>query len=59
MKDNKNEFIGCTVENCKYHCNGSDYCARQGIEVGSCNCHAESSDNTYCQSFEAKNNYSY
>lgn len=51
---NKNNSIGCTVESCKYHCTGADYCTKNAIKVGSCNCNVNSVDATCCQSFEAK-----
>lgn len=54
MNDNKNNSIGCTVENCKYHCPSANYCSKTVIEVGACNCHPNSADGTCCQSFEAK-----
>ena len=57
MKNDKNDSIGCTVENCKYHCSGADYCSRKGIEVGACKCDPASCDSTFCQSFEAKETY--
>ncbi|MCI5947655.1 MAG: DUF1540 domain-containing protein [Oscillospiraceae bacterium] len=57
MKKNKNESIGCTVDTCKYHCTDSNCCSRNGIEVGACNCHADSSESTCCQSFEMKSTY--
>ena len=62
MKDNnngssKNNSIGCTVETCKYHCSGSNYCSRSGIEVGACKCDPHSCDSTFCQSFEVKETY--
>lgn len=53
--NNKNNSIGCTVESCKFHCNGADYCTKNVIEVGACNCDPKSVDATCCQSFEAKN----
>ncbi len=58
MNSDKNQCIECTVENCKYHLDSSDCCTRSGIEVGSCNCHAENCDNTFCRSFESKSNSS-
>lgn len=54
MNDSKNNCIGCTVDTCKYHCTGSNYCTKNEIKVGCCNCNAESKDSTCCQSFEAK-----
>ena len=54
MNDKKNNSIGCSVENCKYHCTGENYCTKNAINVGSCNCDPKSVDATCCQSFEAK-----
>lgn len=54
MSDKKNNNIGCTVENCKYHCNGDNYCSLNAINVGACNCNPKSVDGTCCQSFETK-----
>ncbi len=54
MNDKKNNSIGCTVENCKYHCSKENYCSKNAIEVGACNCKAKTTENTCCQSFEAK-----
>lgn len=54
MNEKKNNSIGCTVENCKYHCSGENYCTKNAISVGSCNCDPKSVDSTCCQSFEIK-----
>ncbi len=54
MNDKKNNSIGCTVESCKYHCNSENYCTKNAIKVGGCNCDPKSVDATCCQSFEAK-----
>lgn len=55
MNDKKNNSIGCSVDSCKYHCSSANYCTKNAIEVGNCNCNnAKSVDATCCQSFEAK-----
>lgn len=54
MNNKKNNSIGCTVENCKYHCAGENYCTKNAIMVGGCNCDPKSVDSTCCQSFENK-----
>lgn len=54
MSNCKNEHIACTVDTCKYHCTDSNCCTRSGIDVGACNCKAQTSDATCCRSFEAK-----
>lgn len=58
MKNCKNECINCSVETCKYHSDDKNCCTRNGIEVGSCgNCSAETSEKTFCQSFENKSGF--
>jgi len=52
--EKKNNAIGCTVDTCKYHCQDANYCSKNVIEVTACNSCAKTSDNTCCQSFEAK-----
>ena len=54
MNEMKNNSIGCTVSTCKYHCTKENYCTKNAIKVGSCNCDAKNADSTCCQSFEAK-----
>ncbi len=54
MNENKNNSIGCTVATCKYHCTNENYCTKNAIKVGACNCDAKNVDATCCQSFEAK-----
>ena len=54
MNEKKNNSIGCTVDTCKYHCQSANYCTKNVIEVGSCNCDAKTSDATCCQSFEMR-----
>ena len=34
MNENKNNSIGCTVSNCKYHCANENYCSKNVIKVG-------------------------
>ncbi len=54
MNEQKNTHIGCTVDTCRYHCTQENYCSKNAIEVGCCNCNAKTSDNTCCNSFEPK-----
>lgn len=54
MDKKKNSSISCTVENCKYHCPAENFCSKNAIKVGGCNCEPKSADSTCCQSFEAK-----
>ena len=56
MNENKNNSIGCTVENCKYHCPTENYCTKNAIMVGGCDCDPKTVDSTCCQSFEMKKN---
>jgi len=53
---NHNNAIGCSVSECRYHCNQDDYCTLSKIEVGkdsgetkACSC-----SETECSSFESK-----
>lgn len=54
MDKKMNNSIGCTVKNCKYHCKDANYCSKNVIEVGACNCSASTPEATCCQSFEAR-----
>ena len=54
MNEQKNNSIGCTVDSCVYHAKDANYCTKNAIEVGSCNCEAKSIDATCCQSFKVK-----
>lgn len=51
---NHNSSIGCTVKECKYHCNEDNYCTLNKIEVGKHSSEANSKECTDCNSFEAK-----
>ena len=47
-------YIKGEVSNCKYHCANENYCTKNVIKVGSCNCDPKNVDATCCQSFEMK-----
>lgn len=49
---NHNPSIGCTVNECKYHCKDDNYCTLQSIEVGKHEVHAKDVKCTDCNSFE-------
>ncbi|MBQ7015381.1 MAG: DUF1540 domain-containing protein [Firmicutes bacterium] len=52
--DTSNRAIGCTVTECKHHCQDDQYCTLQKIQVGKCKSCANTADNTECASFEKK-----
>lgn len=47
-----NDSIGCTVTECKYHCNDDNYCTLQQIEVTKHESVAKTPECTDCGSFE-------
>ena len=49
-----NSSIGCTVHECKYHCNEDNYCTLNKIEVVKHTAEASSTECTDCGSFEIK-----
>lgn len=51
---NHNDSIHCTVTECKFHCNGDDYCTLQKINVVKNNNMASSVECTDCASFQIK-----
>lgn len=48
----KNQSIGCTVQQCKYHDKGSDYCTLDQIMVGTHEMNPTVPECTDCNSFE-------
>ena len=48
----KNPSIGCTVEQCKYHCCSEDYCTLEQIMVGTHEADPKVPECTDCKSFE-------
>ena len=56
LNENKsgcNQGVQCSVEECKYNEDGN-YCVANVIKVDACCNNVQTSDNTKCQSFEAK-----
>lgn len=56
MKD-KNDSIGCSVDNCKYHCKEDNYCSKKNIKVDMCDNQPHTSDATCCRSFEEETSF--
>lgn len=48
-----NESIGCTVNECEYHCKREDYCTLNKIEVVKHQSTANSKEETDCGSFKS------
>ncbi|MDS1030805.1 DUF1540 domain-containing protein [Bacillota bacterium LX-D] len=51
---NKNENIGCTVTECKYHVDSANYCSLEQIKVVKNVSTADKVEQTDCGSFELK-----
>jgi len=51
----RNEAIACTVQPCKFHCQGADYCSLTHIRVGTHEKNPTVKECTDCQSFEYGN----
>lgn len=49
-----NSCISCSVNECKYHANSTDYCTLNKIHVGKCESNTCKCEDTECGSFEAK-----
>ena len=49
-----NKSIGCSVEQCKYHCNADNYCSLKSIMVGTHEPNPTVSECVDCESFEVK-----
>lgn len=47
-----NSSIGCTVTECKYHCNEDNYCTKEKIHVIKHSATAKTTECTDCGSFE-------
>lgn len=47
-----NESIKCTVQQCKNHCQGSDYCSLDCITIGTHETNPTVSECTDCKSFK-------
>ena len=48
----KNASIKCTVEQCKYHCKGGNYCSLDCITVGTHELNPTKQECTDCTSFK-------
>ena len=52
--DKHNTSIGCSVDECSYHCKNDNYCTLNQIEVGKdCNLTAKTPSVTQCSSFKS------
>ena len=49
-----NESIGCTVQQCKYHCPDQNFCSLDRISVGTHETNPTMKECTDCDSFELK-----
>ena len=49
-----NRSIGCTVQQCKYHCGQSDNCTLYHIQIGTHEVNPTQIECTDCRSFELK-----
>ena len=54
MHDGHNDSIGCSVTECKYHCNNENFCTLEQIKVAKHEPIASSIECTDCQSFDNK-----
>lgn len=54
MNSKANQAISCTVTSCQNHCDGSDYCSLDHIQVGTHECNPTMDQCTDCQSFQLK-----
>lgn len=49
-----NSAIGCTVQQCEYHCQSSNFCSLDKIVVGTHEKNPTMPECTDCQSFKVK-----
>lgn len=49
-----NQSIKCTVDNCAYHCQGSQFCGLNTIQVGTHESTPTKSECVDCESFKLK-----
>ncbi len=54
MNNKPNMSIGCSVKECKYHCNTENYCSLSNIKVGTHETNPTMCECTDCQSFEKR-----
>lgn len=55
-KSRANQSIGCTVEQCAYHCESKDYCSLDKIMVGTHEQNPTRNQCIDCESFSARQN---
>ena len=53
-RDNPNQSIRCTVNNCAHHCGDVQYCGLDSIQVGTHEDNPTQPECTDCQSFRMK-----
>ena len=53
-KDNANQSIKCSVEQCKNHCGSQQYCSLDSIMVGTHEQNPTQQECTDCESFQCK-----
>ena len=51
---NPNRSIGCTVKECKYHCDSENYCSLDKINVGTHESNPTKIECTDCESFKVR-----
>lgn len=52
--DNKNDSIACSVSNCAYHAQNTDYCTLDKIRIGTHESNPTQKECTDCESFVNK-----
>lgn len=55
MQNTPNKSIHCTVEQCKYRCEGDSYCTLNQVKIGTHEANPKVPECVDCNSFEAKN----
>ena len=51
-KNHANPSIGCSVDQCRYHCKDKAYCSLDNITVNTTDSHGTTKDCTQCYSFK-------
>ena len=54
IMEHANHCISCTVKSCANHCQSTDYCSLDKIQVGTHEPHPAMDECTDCQSFRKK-----
>ena len=52
--DKENKCIRCSVSQCKYHCNTSNYCTLDTVSIGTHEANPTMPECVDCNSFETK-----